>query len=64
MEKKVIILSMSVDASSSFASDAQRLNVALTRAKHHLIIVGDDHVLSSLSPCMQALIQESETITI
>ncbi len=42
MEKAVIILSTAVTRAGAFASDARRLNVALTRAKRHLIIVGED----------------------
>ena len=40
MEKAVIVLSTAVTRAGAFASDARRLNVALTRAKRHLIIVG------------------------
>ena len=39
LEKPVIILSTAVTRPGSFVGDAQRLNVALTRAKHHLIVV-------------------------
>ena len=39
-EKKVIILSTSVTSPGSFGSDPNRLNVALTRATTHLVIVG------------------------
>lgn len=41
MEKAVIILSTAVTRPGAFASDAQRLNVALTRARQHLFIVGE-----------------------
>ena len=64
MEKDVIILSMSIDTAGSFASDAQRLNVALTRARYHLIVVGDRPFLSSLSPCMKSLIEKSESVSL
>lgn len=40
MEKAVIILSTAVTRTGAFASDARRLNVALSRAKQHLFIVG------------------------
>jgi superfamily I DNA and/or RNA helicase len=40
MEKAVIILSTTVTRTGAFASDARRLNVALSRAKQHLFIVG------------------------
>lgn len=39
LEKPVIILSTAVTRPGSFVGDAQRLNVALTRARHHLILV-------------------------
>lgn len=39
LEKPVIILSTAVTRPGNFVGDAQRLNVALTRAKHHLIVV-------------------------
>ena len=39
LEKPIIILSTAVTCPGSFVGDAQRLNVALTRAKHHLILV-------------------------
>jgi AAA domain len=41
MEKAVVILSTAVTRAGSFVSDARRLNVALTRAKRHMIIVGE-----------------------
>lgn len=40
MEKAAIVLSLTVSRAGAFAADAQRLNVALTRARHHLLIVG------------------------
>ena len=40
MEKAAIVLSLTVSRAGAFAADAQRLNVALTRARHHLFIVG------------------------
>ena len=41
----MIILSTAVTRPGSFVGDAQRLNVALTRAKHHLILVRAVHLL-------------------
>lgn len=36
----MIVLSLTVSRAGAFAADAQRLNVALTRARHHLVVVG------------------------
>lgn len=40
MEKDVIILTTAITRQTTFAADAQRLNVALTRARHHLVLIG------------------------
>ena len=45
-EKKVIILSTVVTSPGSFGADPKRLNVALTRAQNHLIVVGCAPALS------------------
>ena len=49
-EKEIIILSTTVTRASSagFASDCQRLNVALTRARRHLIVVGCSSALGNI----------------
>jgi len=49
-EKDVIILSTAITRAGggSFASDAQRLNVSLTRSRHHLVVVGNTLVLSGI----------------
>ena len=39
LEKPIIILSTAVTRVGAFVADPNRLNVALTRAKHHLILV-------------------------
>ena len=39
LEKPIIILSTAVTRVGAFVADPHRLNVALTRAKHHLILV-------------------------
>jgi hypothetical protein len=62
MEKPVIILTTTVSRPGPFASDAQRLNVALTRAKHHLIIVGDLNVLPQLAPAFLMLLEQAGSI--
>ena len=48
-EKKIIILSTAVTSPGAFSADPKRLNVALTRAKNHLIIVGCSPALSAQS---------------
>ena len=45
LEKPVIILSTAVTRPGNFVGDAQRLNVALTRAKHHLIVVSASYTI-------------------
>lgn len=40
MEKDVIVLTTAITRPTAFAADGQRLNVALTRARHHLLLVG------------------------
>jgi hypothetical protein len=39
LEKPIIILSTAVTRVGAFVADPNRLNVAFTRAKHHLILV-------------------------
>jgi len=49
-EKRVIVFSAvrsNADGSVGFLADQRRLNVAITRAKHKLIVVGDSATLSS-----------------
>ncbi len=46
----MIILSTVVTQPSSFASDGRRLNVALTRAKRHLFLVGSAPALERSAP--------------
>ena len=55
MEKEIIILSVTVQQSSVFLADEQRLNVAITRARRHLIIVSQLDKLPSLSPAFEKL---------
>ena len=40
MEKDLIILCTAVTRPGAFAADKQRLNVALTRGRHHLLLIG------------------------
>ena len=47
IQKPAYILAPAVTRPGSFVGDAQRLNVALTRAKHHLILVRALYLLAS-----------------
>ncbi len=63
-EKNVIIVSC-VRANQSggvgFLRDQNRLNVAITRAKHALYILGNASTLSAGSPAWQRLVQDAQT---
>jgi len=56
MEKEVIILSTAVTRPGAFASDARRLNVALTRARRHLFIVGAAPALAQSAPALADIV--------
>ena len=56
LEKDVIVLSTAVTRASAFASDARRLNVALTRARHHLLVVGHSGTLQHCNPALAATV--------
>jgi len=60
-EKDIIILSTATSKPSSFAADACRLNVALTRAKHHLLLVGNIHSLSKGIPSFEFILSRAKT---
>lgn len=62
MEKEVIILSVTVSRPGPFASDSQRLNVALTRARRHLVIVGDLSVTEQLAPAFALLVDRASKL--
>ena len=50
-EKDIIILTTVVTGSkAAFAGDAQRLNVALTRARRHLVVIGFADALQAAGP--------------
>ena len=63
MEKEIIVLSVTVNQPGSFLSDQQRLNVAITRAKRHLIIAGDLNSLPNISPAFQLLMTEAAKLS-
>lgn len=56
MEKDIIILATTITHGGAFVSDVQRLNVAFTRARHHLLVVGCSSVLRSCSPAFRLLL--------
>ena len=56
MEKDIIILATTITHGGAFASDVQRVNVALTRARHHLLVLGCSPVLRSCSAAFRMLL--------
>lgn len=56
MEKDIIILATTITHNGAFASDVQRVNVALTRARHHLLVLGCSSVLRSCSAAFRLLL--------
>lgn len=42
---------------SRFAADSQRLNVALTRARSNLLVVGDARAMQAASPVLRDVLQ-------
>ena len=56
MEKDIILLATTITHGGNFATDAQRVNVAFTRAKHHLVVLGSSPVLRSCSPAFRLLL--------
>lgn len=60
-EREVILLSMvRTESTGAFITDARRLNVAVTRARTKLIVVGHAHCLR-VSPMLRELIDQPET---
>ncbi|MEW5302806.1 MAG: hypothetical protein WDW36_005553 [Sanguina aurantia] len=56
-ERDIIILATTLTKpSGEFASDTARLNVALTRAKRHLIVLGSPQPLCATAPVFQAIV--------
>ena len=66
-EKEIIILATTIDKPNSnaniFIADTSRLNVALTRAKRHLIIVGCKEVLKGSSDVWCDLTEKAINLT-
>jgi hypothetical protein len=60
-EKDLIILTTATTRPGSFIADANRLNVALTRAKNNLVVVGCGHALDRTAPAFAALIRAAKT---
>ena len=56
MEKDIIILATTITHGGAFASDVQRVNVALTRARHHLLVLGCSFVLHNCSAAFRMLL--------
>ena len=57
MEKDIIILATTITHGGAFASDVQRVNVALTRARHHLVLLGCSAVLRNCSAAFRLLLE-------
>lgn len=62
MEKDIIILSCCITHAGSFCSEANRLNVALTRAKSHLVVVGSLRILQKTSWVFDRLIEQAQPL--
>ena len=62
MEKDVILLATTITHAGAFATDAQRVNVALTRAKHHLVVLGSSQVLRSSSAAFRLLLSSCQML--
>jgi len=63
-EKEAVILSLvrsNVEGEMGFLTDTRRMNVAMTRARRRLIVIGDSGTLSSIS-FYQNFIQYAESI--
>jgi ATP-dependent exoDNAse (exonuclease V) beta subunit len=57
----VIILSTVCTRPGAFFSDAARLNVAFTRARHNLVVAGCAHALQQSSPALAALLSKARS---
>jgi superfamily I DNA and/or RNA helicase len=59
-ERDVIVLTTAVTRPGAFAADAARLNVALTRARHNLVLVGCAPALQQSAPAFAALLARAK----
>lgn len=59
-EKEVVILATTISRPGPFVGDAQRLNVALTRARRHLLVVGAPAALRQTSPVFDAIMRRCQ----
>ena len=57
-EREVIVLSTAVTRPGAFAADACRLNVALTRARCNLLVVGCAPALQQSAPAFAAILRK------
>ncbi|GMH36180.1 hypothetical protein BSKO_04048 [Bryopsis sp. KO-2023] len=64
MEKDIIILSTSITQPGPFCSDGQRLNVALTRGKNHMVLVGCLPALQRTSGVLNEFISNSHRMNL
>lgn len=62
MEKDIILLATTITHAGAFATDAQRVNVALTRARHHLIVLGCSQVLRTSSSAFRLLLSSCQML--
>lgn len=62
MEKDIILLATTISHAGAFATDVQRVNVALTRAKHHLVVLGCSHVLCTSSAAFRMLLSNCQML--
>lgn len=62
MEKDIILLATTITHAGAFATDAHRVNVALTRARHHLIVLGSSQVLHTSSAAFRLLLRSCQML--